>query len=84
MNLNLVNLSNLSLKLNDFRIEERYFDVIIQCDNKHFKCHRIILALASSFFDTMFSGNFKGRTKEIISLPDLRDLRGCPSVYIYG
>jgi len=58
-------------KLNEFHDAEKYTDVKITRNNEmSFKCHKIILASASNFFDTMFSANFKESIAENISLPE--------------
>lgn len=46
-------------KLNEFRSIGRYCDVNIEVQQKSFQCHRIVLATACEYFDSMFGGNFK-------------------------
>ena len=44
-------------KFDAFRLADKYADVTIKCGNRLFKCHRIILARASYYFDTAFFDN---------------------------
>jgi hypothetical protein len=47
-------------------VDDKYTDVNIVCQNRVFKCHRLVLAAASEYFDKMFYGNFKeSHLKEI-------------------
>ena len=54
-------------KLREYFTASKYTDVNIVCQNRIFRCHRLVLAAASEYFDTMFNGNFKeGQLDDIV------------------
>lgn len=57
--------------MDDFLVADRFTDVSIKCQNQVFRCHRLVLAAASEYFDTMFDGRFKESHLEEIPLPDI-------------
>jgi len=34
--------------------QSKHSDIIIECENKTFNCHKVILAAISPYFETMF------------------------------
>ena len=58
-------------KLAEFRENDKYTDVILECQGNNFKCHRLVLASASEFFDTMFSSEFREKTATNVLLGEL-------------
>lgn len=56
----------------DFLIAQEYTDVNIVCnDQQVFKCHRLVLAVASEYFETMFYRCFKEKRDEEVFLRDV-------------
>lgn len=42
------------------RLSDKYTDfTIVSMDNKEYRCHKVVLAAVSSFFDTMFHVDMK-------------------------
>ena len=52
-------LENLLTSMRDLRQEESSYDVLINCDGRQFKAHRVLLSSVSSYFRAMFKGGFK-------------------------
>ena len=46
-------------------------DVILHVYEREFPCHRVVLAAASEYFHTMFTGNFVERTSSKISMNEM-------------
>ena len=53
---------------NEFRIQDKFYDVIIKVGDRTFHCHRIILASAFKYFRSMFSKNFREVDEQEIEL----------------
>jgi len=65
------NLLRFHSRLQEFLETEEYSDVTVKCENKMFKCHRLALAMASNYFNTMFNGNFRESTARNVVLRDI-------------
>lgn len=53
-----------------FRQEGKFFDIIFEVEGQRVRSHKAILAAASEYFETMFSGNWKESTLAVIQLSD--------------
>ena len=60
------------LRKNLFICHEKhhYWDVKLKVGEKIFKCHRIVLALNSKYFVSLFKSDFKEANEETKTLPD--------------
>jgi hypothetical protein len=58
-------------KFNEFRINGKYCDVDLLVETNVFKCHQLILGVASPYFDAMFCENFKEGTRAKVVLPEI-------------
>ena len=52
--------------------ESKFCDATIVVEDRQFKAHRTILAIASQFFDTLFSNDFKESKNNSVSLKDMK------------
>ncbi|KAK6176343.1 hypothetical protein SNE40_014644 [Patella caerulea] len=59
----------LRLSFRRFFEEGTLTDITINVSGKKFKCHRVILASMSVYYETLFSSNFKEATQEELTLP---------------
>ena len=58
-------------KLDEFRNLEKYADYTIVCEQTNFRCHRVALASACPYFDTMFSIEMMEKNVESVTLPGM-------------
>lgn len=58
-------------KLHEFFLADKYTDVKILCQDRVFKCHRLVLATTCEYFDVMFSAGYKEKSLEEIRLHDI-------------
>lgn len=49
----------------------KYTDVSITCQDRVFRCHRLVLAAASEYFDAMFGRNFEESRAQDVVLHDI-------------
>ncbi|XP_060584738.1 kelch-like protein 8 isoform X1 [Ruditapes philippinarum] len=57
--------------LNNFRDKGELCDVEIQCGQRSFKCHRILLASISGYFRAMFMGKMAESKQNVIKIQDI-------------
>lgn len=53
-----------------FRQEGKFFDIFFEVEGQVLGSHKVILAAASVYFETMFSGQWKESTLKVIQLSD--------------
>lgn len=58
-------------KLKEFRLAEKYSDIVIECDDKRFMCHRVVLAASCKYFEIMFNRGFKESADEKVVIRDI-------------
>ena len=78
------NLGEYSL-LNEFRVSEKFHDVILIVEDRSFPCHRCILAASMKYFCTMFLGEYAEAEKKEIKLKYINaDDFELLLTYVYG
>lgn len=62
----------LGKKISSFQKDERFTDIDLVVDNKVFSGHKVILASASPYFETMFSTELCEKDKRTIEIHGLK------------
>lgn len=57
--------------LNTFYSKEALCDVTIECGSKSFKCHRLILAIVSGYFRSMFLGTMSESKQDVVKIKEI-------------
>ena len=59
-------------KLNEFRKDNTFCDVILQIEGQNFSAHRCVLSAASPYFRSLFTSGFKENKDSTIVLQDTK------------
>ena len=59
---------NFTSRLVTFREKERFTDIKLKCKDLEVPCHRVVLAAASSYFNTMFCSGMKESAAEVVEM----------------
>ena len=51
--------------------DQKFYDVILQINDKQLYCHRFVLATFSPFFDAMFTNDMKESKQQLIELKEI-------------
>ena len=59
------------LNLGEFYLSSELTDVLIKCQNKSFKAHKVILSASSPVFRAMFQADMKERSSQEVEIKDI-------------
>uniref|UniRef100_A0A8C4RZ04 Kelch-like protein 21 n=2 Tax=Erpetoichthys calabaricus TaxID=27687 RepID=A0A8C4RZ04_ERPCA len=62
---------NLLRGIHELRAEQKFFDVTLSVEGKEFRCHRTVLAAASTYFRAMFAGTLRESAMDRVELHEV-------------
>ncbi|XP_060581169.1 kelch-like protein 3 [Ruditapes philippinarum] len=57
--------------LNHLRVSNQFCDMTLAAGGQEFKCHKIVLASFSPYFNAMFTGNLAESTQDMVTINDV-------------